>query len=257
MNIKPLHIVILISILAGIIIYLYMKMNRLEIDLAILKKKYENIKHLEEEKKILNKTKEIDTISDSSTVIIKSEKKSTQKKESPKNDIFKSLGIPNIFEIFSSNNMVNLKNMDKFTSHPSFENLVSSATEDIDTSTVSIKRENSPKIISSNIEIKKDILEQNNKIIDNQNINSVIHTENISKVINDVNKHEEEIDKTEYDNNENIETYSNSDNKSEKSNLEKLKLNELKDIAKKKNINLFNGKKPKNKTELINDILKS
>ena len=53
------------------------------------------------------------------------------------------------------------------------------------------------------------------------------------------------------------QTNSNSDNKTEKNNLEKLKLVELKEIAKKKNINVMNGKKPKNKTELINDILKS
>ena len=132
MNIKPLHIVILIAVLAGIIIYLYMKMHRLETDVAILKKKYENNKHLED-KKILNKSNDVLTTSDSQSILVKSDKNTTQKKhspkkhspkkESPKNDIFKSLGIPNIFDIFSSNNMVNLKNMEKFTSHPPFHNL--------------------------------------------------------------------------------------------------------------------------------------
>ena len=153
--------------------------------------------------------------------------------------------------------MENLKNMDKFTEHPQYNNLESSDTEDIETTTtISVKRESSPKIIISNIEVKKDNIQpiediKGNNLVHVSVPNSIIHTEDVSKVINE----EEEMDKTEIDNNDNIETYSNSENKSEKNNLEKLKVNELKEMAKKKNINLFNGKKPKNKTELINLLL--
>jgi hypothetical protein len=127
-----------------------------------------------------------------------------------------------------------------------------------------------------------------------QNLDNVVekhdNVDNKNEPVNEKVSNDLENDKTEayLDNDEQIEVYSNSDKgqkneedtnieeneieennveeiktveqptekKLDKKYLETLKVNDLKELAKKNKINLMNGKKIKNKTDLINDLIK-
>jgi hypothetical protein len=300
---KLIYLLILIVEICIVIAFIFLRLENTRKEVHILKKKYENIHNLIEtsnKPSIENKSPKkssssIDLSSSSSSTI--SVKKPLEKKET---NIFDSLGLPNIFDIFSGNmkSFQSMPNLSKIIIQPNIPNLDES-TSDCDSvatslveslsiknsTTDNLKLDGSKLIVETN-KISSGNLESGN--IEVRNLESRENNLEVKNIL--IEENEEE---TEIDNGEHIEVYSNSSksNKSpvadpsnnesvveepgeepveelvvtiqnstttslDKKYLESLKVNDIKNLAKNKNINLFIGKKAKNKSELINDLIK-
>jgi hypothetical protein len=224
--------------------------------------------------------------------ILKSTTDNNSPKDNKPFSLFESLGIPNIFELFNNksylnklniNNPINLNN---FVKHPNmnFDDVITSddvslATSEVLITNVDFNKNNNINLIQSNIaenvnnletykndlEFDKTEIDNNEQIEEysnsekcsssnNNEINANIMNATIQSVsnidINNLTANSINTNKVNLVEDNIINT-----NKLDKKYLELLKLNDLKELAKKNKINLLNGKKIKNKGELINDLM--
>jgi len=208
--------------------------------------------------------------------------------------LFGSLNIPNLFQMFSPTNFKDFVNSENMIIHPKIPNLeTTSDIESLRTSQIESLSDRSINIDGTKLVIPiqsnslddklSDKVELNeSKICINQTIDDTtefigkdedhieVYSNSDKSIVEEGNEKINDIENVNTENvntdkditsieiNGTIEKSNNTLDKNEfsKKELENMKVNELKNLAKKKNINLFIGKKPKNKLELISDITK-
>jgi hypothetical protein len=287
---KLIYLLVLIIAICVVIAFIYFRLEKTRKDLYTLKNKVETklIKN--------NKNSSCSESESLSLTSIKSEKKDNQKNINSKkieinntktNELFGGLNIPNLFQMFSPTNFKDFINSENMIIHPKIPNLeTTSDIESLDTSQIESLSDRSINIdgTKSVMSFVSNILEEKGILGNIEPTDSNVYINTVNQTIDDatecVGKDEDHIevysnsdksvldqitdnintDKelTTIDTNETLEKINNTLDKDtlNKKELENMKVSELKTLAKKKNINLFIGKKPKNKLELISDISK-
>jgi hypothetical protein len=287
---KLVYLLILIVAICIVITYIFIRLENTRKEVIVLQQKFNNLNSLIENKQEnkKNSPKKSDSFSLTSSVSEKSIGKKNIKNNS--NNIFQSLGLPDLFSLFNNSsilNNINLKeqpNFENFIKHPNFINVEEISTSDEESEATSVILVQNEKKVNNDLDYDKteayidndkqievysnsektqkseDNLQNNNT----QNEKQDSLTPSIAQSIPQENNIDLKINTEQLQNNnisEKIET--NTETNTEintkiytKNYLETLKLNDLKEIAKKHKVNITTGKKLKNKTELINDLIK-
>lgn len=302
---KLVYLLILIVAICIVITYIFIRLENTRKDVNVLQRKFDNLNNLIENKNPEKNVKSDERKKSPKISISKSDSSSltssVSEKKSNEPNLFKSLGIPNIFELFNKNSMLNNLNiinpseLNNFIKHPNTINIEQISTSDDESEATSVvlvanEKNNFDLDIDKTeayIDNDKQIevysnSEKTSKNSDTNNDTNLVPPENIDNHVekevelNNINLQNEKMleSNPEQDNraNTDIPTETNTDAQQEtksepinskqnnkkytKNYLESLKLNDLKEMAKKHKVNVSTGKKLKNKTELINDLMK-